>query len=118
MKLWREVVEGKIPVRDKIKIHLIVHRASNLKNFVSTGKAWLTVLNSCTPANETETADFEKFLDGVNGFVKWAEAGLAEMQMFGTQEMLIDGFQELLADPELGPSLLNKLNRSARTAGA
>ena len=111
MKLWREVVEGKIPTHDKLKVHLITQHADNLQNFVNVGKAWLTVLKSCTPASiDEDKADFEMLLDEIKLFVKRAESSLDEMQMLGTQEVLIDGVQEMLADPEIGPSIRKMLD--------
>lgn len=43
----------------------------------------------------------------VNEFVSWAKEKLEAIEELGIQEAYIDKAQELLSDPDLGPSIRN-----------
>lgn len=109
MTLWRDVVEHKIPVHDNLKVHLMSRQADSLKNFIQIGQSWKTVLGSCKPTGPQDEIEFEALMAEVNEFVGWAKAKLAAIEELGVQEMFTDAAQDLLSDPELGPSIRGML---------
>ncbi len=109
MKLWREVVEHKIPVHDNLKVHLMSRQADNLKNFIQIGQSWKTVLGSCKPTSPQDEVEFEALMAEVKEFVGWAKAKLEAIEALGVEEMFTDAAQDLLSDPELGPAIRGML---------
>jgi len=98
MKLWCEVVEHKIPVHGDLNVHLMSRQADNLKNFIQIGQSRKTVLGSCKPTSPQD--EIEALM---------AKAKLAAIEELGVEEMFTDAAQDLLSDPELGPTIRGML---------
>ena len=109
MRLWREVVEHKIPVHDNLKVHLMTRQADNLKNFIQIGQSWKIVLGSCEPTSAQDQLDFDTLITQVDEFVAWAKSSLKAIEDLGAHEVAVDQAQELLSDPQLGPAIRNML---------
>lgn len=116
MTLWRDVVEHKVPVHDNIKVNLMSRQADNLKNFIKVGQSWKTVLGSCKPTSPQDEIEFEALMAEVNEFVSWAKEKLEAIAELGIQEAFIDKAQELLSDPDLGPSIRNLIKSIRKQA--
>lgn len=106
MKMWREVVEMTIPMRDDIKVHILTKKREHLTNFVQTGKAWRTVLTSCEPAETPEDcAAFVELMTSLDEFLLWAQTSLDQLEKLAIEEVIRDGIEDVMSDPQVWPTI-------------
>ncbi len=116
MSLWRDVTDMKAKVHDDFLAHLMSRKKQNLTNFVATASAWQTLLRKCTPASE-DAKVFQDLLSEVDGFIAWAQSGLDELQHLATQELIADGLDQLMQDPDIRKNIGNFLKNNPKKDG-
>lgn len=116
MSLWRDVTEMKVKVHDDFLAHLMSRKKQNLTNFVATASAWQTMLRSCKPTSEDAQA-FQDLQGEVDGFIAWAKGGLEELEHMALQEVITDGLDQLLQDPDIRKNIGKLLSNMPKKDG-
>ena len=78
MRLWRDSVDIRIPMKDEFKLHFMERRREILGNFDRTADSWLGAFRGAVP-EEADRADFEAFLREIADFRDWARAEIANI---------------------------------------
>ena len=88
----------------------------DVKNFVATASAWQTMLRSCKPTSEDAQA-FQDLQGEVDGFIAWAKGGLEELEHMALQEVITDGLDQLLQDPDIRKNIGKLLSNKPKKDG-
>lgn len=104
MRLWRESIDLKIPMKDEFKLHMMQQRETILTNFESTASAWLMVLRRAAPDPDSK-ADFNSLIHEIEAFEAWAKSELKAINDIAVSEAVQAGIEDLLKDPEAAAAM-------------
>ncbi|QRF63405.1 hypothetical protein [Variovorax paradoxus] len=109
MKLWRDAVDLRIPLRTDMQPHFLERRKHMLYNFESQGRAWRLLLQSFS-AEGSDVDGLDQLRRQVDDFWEWADEGLTELEKLALELAESNHDTEILADPLL-ESHIRKLRR-------
>jgi len=100
MRLWRDTIDLRVPMRDEFKVHMMGERRTILANFENVSDGWKMLLGRATPDSPDEEA-FRALVAEIEEFNAWAKGQLDELRGEVERESLRDSIHELLADPDI-----------------
>lgn len=112
MRLWRDSVDLKIPMKDEFKLHMMQQRETILTGFESTASAWLMALRRAVPDADSKT-DFDNLISETEAFEAWAKSELKTLNDIAVAELVHAGIEDILSDP-IAVTALSKLARRLR----
>ena len=115
MRLWRDSVDLRIPMRDDFKLHFIERRVELLGGFEKTATAWLIALRRAVP-DAGSKADFETLISEIENFSAWATLELKKLSDMATAEAIRSGIEDLLSDSSI-PAVLREIAGKRKPSG-